>query len=238
MTPSRRISLATGVLFLITFITSIPALGLYQPVLDNPVGYVAGAGSDNRIFFGAFLELLLIIANIGTAVVPFPILRRENEILAVGYVAARVMECTFILVGILAVLSVVTLRQETPGGDVGAIAYTLAAIKDWTFILGPGFVVGLGNGLLLGYLMYRPALVPRPLAVFGLIGGPLICISGVLVMFGVFEQGGTGQGIATIPEFIWELGLGIYLTVKGFRPSPITAGFDRDIAAKLIPAAA
>jgi hypothetical protein len=154
--------------------------------LDDPVGYVAGASSDNRISFGAFLELLLIIANIGTAVVPFPILRRENEILAVGYVAARIMECTFILVGILAVLSIVALRQETPGGDVGAIAYTLAA---------------------------------------------------VLVMFGVFDRGGTGQGIATIPDSS-GVGLGIYLTVWGFKPSPITAGFDRDIGAKLIPAAA
>lgn len=241
MTPSRRISLAFGVLFLVTFITSIPALGLYQPVLDDPVGYIAGAGADNRIFFAAFLELLLIIANIATAVVPLPILRRENEILAVGYVAARIVECTFILVGILAVLSIVTLRQEMPGGDasaLGGIAYTLAALKDWTFILGPGFVVGVGNGLLLGYLMYRSALVPRRLAVFGLIGGPLICISGVLVMFGVFEQGGPGQSIATIPEIIWELGLGIYLTVWGFKPSPITSEFDRDVGAKLVPAAA
>ena len=175
MTPSRRISLAAGVLFLITFITSIPALWAYQPVLDDPVGYIAGAGSDNRIFFGAFLELLLIIANIGTAVVLFPILRRQNEILALGYVTARIVESAFILVGILAVLSVVTLRQDTPGGDAGAlggIGYTLAAIKDWTFILGPGFVVGVGNGLLLGYMMYRSVLVPRPLAVLGLIGGP------------------------------------------------------------------
>jgi hypothetical protein len=241
VTPSRRISLAAGVLFLITFITSIPALALYQPVLDDPVGYIAGAGADNRIFFGAFLELLLVIANIGTAVVLFPILRRQDEILALGYFAARVVESAFILVGILAVLSVVTLRQEPPGGDasaLGSIAYTLAAIKDWTFLLGPGFVVGIGNGLLLGYLMYRSVLVPRPLAVFGLIGGPLICASGILVMFGVLDEGGTVQGIATIPEFIWELGLGIYLTVKGFKPSPITSGFDRDVAARVVPAAA
>ena len=107
------------------------------------------------------------------------------------------------------------------GRGCGAIGYALAALKDWTFILGPGFIVGLGNGLILGYLMYRSGLVPRPLAVLGLVGGPLICISGVAVMFGVIDQGGTAQGLATIPEFFWELGLGIYLTVKGFRPSPI-----------------
>jgi hypothetical protein len=217
----QTIARIAGVLFLITFITAIGALALFQPVLDDPIGYVAGGGSDNRIFFGAFLELLLIIANIGTAIVLFPILRRQNEILALGYVAARIVECVFIAVGILALLTIVTLGQETPGADAGPIAYALAALKDWTFILGPGFVVGVGNGLILGYLMYRSGLVPRRLAVLGLIGGPLICLSGVLVMFGVIDQGGTVQSLATIPEFFWELGLGLYLTFKGFRPSPI-----------------
>ena len=127
---SRRISLTFGVLYLITFATSIPALWLFQPVLDDPAGYVAGAGHDNRIFLAAFLELLLIIANIGTAVVIFPIVRRQNEELALGYVTARVIECTFILVGILCVLGIVTLRQQTAGVAEGTVAYTLAGIKD------------------------------------------------------------------------------------------------------------
>jgi hypothetical protein len=229
MSPSRRIAFVTGILFLITFITSIGALALYQPVLDDPVGFVAGGGSDNRIIFGAFLEMLLIIANIGTAVVLFPILRRQNEILTLSYVAARIIECVFILVGILAVLTVVTMGQDMPGAGAGTIGYTLAALKDWTFILGPGFVVGVGNGLILGYLMFRSGLVPRPLAALGLIGGPLICASGAAVMFGVLDQGGAVQGIATIPEFFWELGLGLYLTVKGFTTSPIAAVYDRGI---------
>jgi hypothetical protein len=237
LSSPRKIALVTDVLFLITFITAIPAYFFYVPVLDDP-RYIVGAGADTRVSFGAFLELLLIIANIGTAVVLFPILRRQNEILSLGYVTARVIESAFILVGILAVLSIVTLRQETPGGDTGAIAYTLAAIKDWTFILGPGFVVGVGNGLILGYLMYRSGLVPRRLAVLGLIGGPLICISGILVMFGVFDQGGTGQSIATIPEFFWELGLGLWLTFKGFRPSPILSRNGQQLGGEAAPSAA
>jgi hypothetical protein len=219
VSSSRRIALVAGVLFIITFITAIPALYLFQPVLDDPAGYIAGAGADNRIFFGALLELLLIIANIGTAVVLFPILKRQSEVLALGYVTARVVECVFIAVGILSILAVVTLRQEPAGADA-ELAESLAAIKDWTFLLGPGFVVGVGNGLLLGYLMYRSGLVPRPMAVLGLVGGPLVCASGIAVLFGVFDQGGAGQGIATIPEFLWELSLGIWLTVKGFRPCP------------------
>jgi len=228
VSPTRRISFAFGVLYLITFVTSIPALILFQPVLDDPVGYVTNGGSDNRIFFGALLELLLIIANIGTAIVIYPIVKRQNHILALSYVAARIMECVFILVGILAVLSIVTLSQQDAGGDEGAIAYTLAALKDWTFILGPGFVVGWGNGLILGYLMYTSGLVPPRLALFGIVGGPLIILSGILVMFGAIDQGGTVQGLSTIPEFIWELGLGIYATVWGFRSSPVLDGFQAE----------
>jgi uncharacterized protein DUF4386 len=220
-----------GVLYLITFVTSIAALWLYQPVLDDPVAYIASAGQDNRILFGALLELLLIIANIGTAVVIFPVVKRLSEELALGYVTARLFECTFILVGIVAVLGIVTLQQEVAGAAEGSVAYTLAAIKDWTFILGPGWVVGWGNGLILGYLMYKSELVPRQAAWLGLIGGPLIILSGTLVMFGVDHPSGTLQGLATIPEFLWELFLGIYCTVKGFRPSsPILradAGGDR-----------
>jgi hypothetical protein len=232
---SQRIARIFGLLYLITFVTSIPALLLFQPVLDDPVGYVANGGSDNRIFFGAFLELILIIANIGTAVVVYPILKRQNHILSLGYVTARLVESTFILVGILAVLSIVTLSQQNAGGDEGTTAYTLAALKDWTFILGPGFVVGWGNGLILGYLMYRSGLVPRWLAMLGLVGGPANIISGVLVMFGVADQGGALQGLATIPEGLWELGLGFYATIWGFRQTPILSRYARHAEAEAAP---
>jgi hypothetical protein len=211
-----------GVLFLITFVTSIPALALYQPVLDDPVGSIAGAGHDHQILFAALLELLLIVANIGTAVVIFPIVRRQNEELALGYVTARMIECTFILVGILSVLGIITLRNEVAGAAEGTVAYTLAAIKDWTFLLGPGWVVGWGNGLMLGYLMYRSGLVPRRAAWLGLIGGPLIIVSGTAVLLGGDDPSDTLrslQGLATIPEFLWELFLGVYCTFKGFNPS-------------------
>ncbi len=227
MDATQRTARVVGVLFLITFITSIPALYLFQPVLDDPGGYIAGDGADNRILLGVFLELLLIIANIGTAVVLFPIVRRQNETLALGYVTARVAECVFIAGGILAVLGVVTLRQGAAGAD-SELAVLLAGIKDWTFLLGPGFVVGVGNGLVLGYLMYRSGLVPRGMAMLGLIGGPLLIASFVAVLFGAYEQVSVWSAITTIPEFLWELSLGIFLIVKGFQPSPIAAGFARD----------
>ena len=125
-----------GVFFLITYVTSIPALWLYESVLRDPVGYIAGAGHDNRILFAALLELVLIVANIGTAVVIFPIVKRQSEELALGYVTARIFECAFILVGIVSVLAIITLRQQDAGASEGTVAYTLAAIKDWTFLLG------------------------------------------------------------------------------------------------------
>jgi hypothetical protein len=224
---TQTIARVTGVLFLITFVTSIPAgLILYNPVLDN-ARYIVGEGADTRIALGAFLEMILIVANIGTAVALFPILKRQNEALSLGYVTARVVESAFIAVGILSLMAIVTLRQDV-GGTAGAaslipIGRSLVAIHDWTFLLGPGWVVGVGNGLLLGYLMYRSGLVPRAMAMLGLIGGPLIIASGTAVLFDVIEAGSTGQVIATIPEFFWELSLGIYLIVKGFKPSPILA---------------
>jgi len=219
-----------GVLYLITFLTSIPALILFQPVLDDPVGYIAGGGHDKRILFGAFLELLLIIANIGTAVVIVPIMWRRYKDLSIGYVTARIFECTFILVGIVSVLGIITLRNQAAGADEGTVAYTLAALKDWTFLLGPGWVVGWGNGLILGYMMYRSQLVPRPWPWLGMIGGPLLILTGTAILFGGNEpsSGLRGlQGIATIPEAAWELFLGVYCTIWGFRKeAPILAESD------------
>jgi len=227
LTPLRKTAFLAGLLFIITFVASIPAFFIcYKPLLDHP-HYILGAGADTRIALGAFLEMIVIVANIGTAVVLFPILKRQNETLSLGYVTARVVESMFIAVGILALMAVVTLRQDVgaAGGDSLLIAgRSLVAIHDWTFLLGPGFVVGIGNGLILGYLMYRSGLVPRRMTWLGLIGGPLIILSGTLVLFDVIEPGSSGQALATIPEFLWELSLGIYLMVKGFRPSPITDG--------------
>jgi hypothetical protein len=206
-----------GVLYLMTFVTSIPALVLYEPALRHPVAFVAGSGNVNKIYLGTLLELVLIIANIGTAVVIVPIMRRQFEELSIGYVTARIVECAFILVGILAMLGIATLQQESAGASEGTVAYTLAAIKDWTFLLGPGWVVGWGNGLILGYMMYRSRLVPRPMTWLGIVGGPLIIITGTVVMFGGDHGAGAFQGLLTIPEGLWELCLGVYCTIWGFR---------------------
>jgi Domain of unknown function (DUF4386) len=230
MSPTRKTALIAGALFVITFLTSIPAaLLLYTPVLDH-TNYIVSAGADTRVALGAFLEVLLIIANVGSAVVLFPVLKRQNEPLALGYVTARIIESTFIAIGIVSLLAVVTLRKDVGGaggpGTLVTVGRSLVAIHDWTFLLGPGW-----NGLILGYLMYRSGLVPRRLATLGLIGGPLIIASGTAVLFDVIQPGSAAQVIATIPEFVWELSLGIYLMVKGFKPSPILPGSTGDAGA-------
>jgi len=226
MSPAalNRAARWTGILFLITYVTSIAALPLYAAL--NEPDFMLGSGSVGPVQLGAFLEVLLIVANIGSALVLWPVLRRRYPVLALGFVASRIIESMFIGVGVLAVLTQVTVREH-PGGasdaSLTAIGTSLQALHNWTFALGPGFVVGVGNGMILGYMMYRSGLVPRGMALIGLVGGPLLVMSGTAVIFGLWEQGTPVALVATLPEFVWELAFGLYLVVKGFRPSPVTA---------------
>jgi hypothetical protein len=225
-TPSREQQQRArifGVLFALTFITSIAGLLLYQPVLDN-ADYILGDGAETRVQLGALCEIFLAITNIGTAVVLWPIVRRQSETLALSYVASRVVESVIIVVGLISLLSVLTLREDFAGAgaDAGSLTVageTLVAIHDWTFLLGPGFCVGV-NGLLLGYLFYRSGLVPRRMAMLGLIGGPLIFASSIAVLFGAYEQDGA-HFFFSIPEIAFEFSITVYFIWKGFRPSPI-----------------
>jgi Domain of unknown function (DUF4386) len=213
-----------GVLFALTFITSIAALLLYDPVL-NDADYILGDGADTRVQLGALCEIFLAITNIRTAVVLWPIVRRQSETLALSYVASRVVESTIITVGLISLLSGVTLREDLAGAgaDAGSLSIageSLVAIHDWTFLLGPGFCVGV-NGVLLGYLFYRSGLVPRQIAMLGLIGGPLVFASSIAVLFGAYEQTEGAHFLLAIPEIAFEASITIYFIVKGFRPSPI-----------------
>lgn len=217
---TRRIATWTGWLMVVTFVASIPAYFiLYAPVRDHP-DYITGAGSDPTasVALGAVLELIVIIANVGTAVVPYVVYKRYSESLALGYVAARLLEATFIAIGIVSLLTFVFMRQEGTAGTDAALGRVFVAVYDRAFLIGPGFFAGVANGMVLGYLMYRSGLVPRRMAMLGLVGGPLVALSGIGVMFNVIDRGGAVQGIATIPEFFWELSFGIYLIVKGFKP--------------------
>ena len=181
MHPARKTSLIFGLFFAGTFVFSIPALFFYDTLFNNPE-YVLGGGFDTRISTGALFEILLAICNIATAIVIFPIVRRAREAVALGYVASLIVESVIILAGVISLMSIVTLRANfVPGGDANALTMagrSLLAFHDWTFLLGPQFGAGFGNGVLLGYLMYRSGLVPRRMALLGLVGGPLALLGG------------------------------------------------------------
>ena len=188
---TRKIATVTGWLMVVTFVTSIPAYFiLYAPVRDNP-DYITGAGADPTasVALGAVLELILIVANVGTAVVPYVLFRRYSESLALGYVAARLVECTFIAIGIISLLTFLFMRQEGTAATDPALGEAFVAIHDRAFLLGPGIFAGVANGMILGYLMYRSGLVPRGMAILGLIGGPLLVVAAIAIMFDVIERG-------------------------------------------------
>ncbi len=224
MNPARKTSLIFGLFFAGTFIFSIPALLFYDPIL-NDANYILGRGGETRISMGALFEILLAICNIATAIVLFPLVKRVNEAVALGYVALRIVESVIILMGIISLMSVLTLRSAfVPGINTDAalmVGQSLVAFHDWTFLLGPQFCAGFGSGLLLGYLMYRSGLVPPRMAILGLVGGPLAFVGGVLVLFGALEPLSAGLFALTALEIAWELSITIYTIVKGFRQSPV-----------------
>jgi len=227
MTSLRKTALVAGIFYLITFI-SIPTLALYGPV-KNHRDWILSSGSHTGLLVGAFLEVIVALAGIGTAVTLYPVVKRQNEGVALGFVTARLLEAAMIFTGVLSLLSLVTLRHDL-GGAAGANATALVttgashvAVYNWTMLLGQTLMPCI-NALLLGTLMYRSRLVPRVIPVLGLIGGPLLLAAVIATLFG----GDIGhvsafRAITTLPVAAWEFSLGVWLVVKGFRPSPITA---------------
>jgi hypothetical protein len=222
----RRTSLAAGILYLISFV-SIPSLFLYNPVREN-ADFVLGAGSDTGVLWAAFSEVVVALAGIGTAVVLFRVARRQSETAALGFVTARVLEAALILVGVVSMLSIITLRQDvagTAGADPASLVttgHTLVATYDWAFLLSQS-LMPVFNALCLGYVMYRSGLVPRVLPIVGLIGAPLLLASDIAIFFGVYDRMAPIAALAALPIAAWELSLGVYLTVKGFKPAAVAA---------------
>jgi len=227
----RRTGRIFGWLFIGTFVTSIPARLLFIDGLGaswSDMRFIPGDTSNNSLKLGAVLEFGLIVTQIGTAVVLYPLVRRRYPTLGLSYVAARIMESVFAAIGIISIISVVSLADSltsASGGETSALAVqgdSLVNMYDWAFQWGPGLVAGIGNGVILGYLMYRSALVPPRMAMLGLIGGPLLILSFVLKLCDVYEGGSPVDGLLTLPEAAWELALGFYAAFKGFRlASPI-----------------
>lgn len=217
MSSPRRTALVAGVLYLLTFV-SIPTVALYAPVHDP--SYVVGPGPDTGVLVGGILEVIVALAGIGTAVALFPVVKRQDESLALGFVASRVLEAATIFAGVAFLLSVVTLRQAALGADAMTIGRALVALYDRMFLIGQSFFPAV-NAVLLGTLLYRSRLVPRPLPVLAFIGVPLLLGSDGAVLFGAIGRSSTPAALGALPIALWELSLGIWLVVKGFLPSPL-----------------
>jgi hypothetical protein len=227
MDSARKTALVAGIFYLITFI-SIPTLALYGPV-SNHRNWILGSGGHTAVLVGGLLEVIVALAGIGTAVTLYPVLKRQNEGLALGFVTSRLLEGAMIFAGVVSLLSLVTLTRS-PGGAAGPNAAALVAtgashvaVYNWTFLLGQSLMPAI-NAILLGTLLYQSRLVPRALPVLGLIGAPLLLAADIATLFGGIGQHSTWALIAALPVAAWELSLGVWLTVKGFNPSPLTTG--------------
>jgi len=220
MSSLRKTSLVAGVLYLLTFV-SIPTLALYGSI--HGANYIVGPGPDTAVNIGSILEIIVALTGIGTAVALYPVLKKQNEGVALGFVACRVLEAGTIFAGVAFLLSVVSLRQAGAGADDLPAGHALVAMYDRMFLIGQSFIPGV-NGLLLGYLLYNSRLVPRILPLIGLVGSVLLIAGDVAVLFGFIAQHAPSTMLVAIPIAVWEFSLGIYLVVKGFKPSPITAG--------------
>ncbi|MEZ2388385.1 DUF4386 domain-containing protein [bacterium RCC_150] len=216
--PTRKTALLAGALYLATFV-SIPTLSLYGPVHDR--NYIAGTGPDTGVIWGGILEMIVAFACIGTAVVLYPVVKKQNQAVALGFVAARILEATTIVVGVASLLTIVTLRQAGAGADAVVTGQALAALYDRMFLLGQSLIPA-ANALLLGSLLYRSRLVPRVLPVLGFIGAPLLVAATTATMFGLLDRVSPASGIAALPIALWEFSLGVWLLVKGFKSSAVT----------------
>ena len=220
MSPLRKTALVAGILYLLTFV-SIPTLFLYDQVRNNP-NYILGPGPDTAVLVGGILEIIVALAGIGTAVVLYPVLKRQNEGVALGFVGSRVLEAAGILAGVACLLAIVTLRQAGAGADALVTGQTLAVLYERIFLLAQSLMPAV-NDLLLGFLLYQSRLVPRVLPLLGLIGAPLLLAGFIGTLFNFWGPVSPVTGLLALPVALFEFSLGIYLIVKGFQPSPILA---------------
>lgn len=218
MDATRKAALAAGLFYIGTFIFSIPALWFYDGVLNDP-DFVLGAGGDRGVLWGGLFEVLTGLTGIGTAVAIYPILKRYGPGRAAGFIASRTLEAAVIFAGVLAILTVYTLRQDAAGADPAVLTTTanaLIAVREWSFLFGPGVMPAI-NALCFATIMYQSRLVPRWIPTLGLIGGPLLLVSSMGTLFGAWEQVSSIAMLMVLPIAIWEFSVGVYMTVKGFR---------------------
>ena len=218
MTASRKTSLIAGILYLLTFI-SIPTLSLYHEI--HQPNFVISSAPSTDVVLGGMLELVMALACIGTALAFYPVLKKQNEMLALGFVAARILEAALIFAGVASLLTVLNLRSL--GAEAQVVSRGLVMLYDRLFLISQSFIPAI-NGLLLGSLLYQTRLVPRILPIIGIIGAFTLVAGDVAVLYGVYDQRAPIAGLSAVPIALWEFSLGIYLTFKGFKENAVILG--------------
>jgi hypothetical protein len=219
----RKYALWGGVLYLVTFVFSIPTLGMKEAVVDH-ADFILGSGSSTSVVWAAIFDVICGLAGIGTAVALYPVLKRFGQSGAIGYVATRTLEASMLFAGALALLSIVTLRQDVAGSaDADSLVVagqSLLAFHNWAFLLGPSVMASM-NALFFATVLYRSRLVPRWMPTLGLIGAPLLLTSTVATCFGAWDQVSNTALVFSLPIATWEFSVGVYMAVKGFRSVPV-----------------
>jgi hypothetical protein len=222
---TRNNARAAGIFYILTFASSVPAAFYFlSPILDDP-HYVLGAGQDTRVIIGCLLDVVNALTAVASAVAVYPVVKRQNQSLALGFVTSRMFEAAVVMMGVVSLLAVVTLRQNAGGADEGSLLATsqgLVALRDYTFQFGPNMCAAV-NALLFGTLLYKSRLVPRVLPIMGLTAAPLLIGATVATVLGLTEQGSAWFAPGGALVFVWELSVGTYMAGKGFKPSPVTA---------------
>jgi hypothetical protein len=228
MEPTRKVALAGGIAYLVTFAASMPQLKLFADVIADPTGYISTPGSNAAVQWGSVLEFVTAASGVATAVALYPVTRRVSRTAALGFVTSRVVEAALILVGVVSILSVVTMQQHFAGATgvqqqaLGVTGESLVAMRQWTFLLGPGLMAGV-NDLLLGYILYKSGLVGRVIPIIGLVGAPIVLVGYTVTILGGPGQTSTPGLLCALPVAVFEFSVGVYLTVKGFRPAALAA---------------
>jgi hypothetical protein len=220
--PMRSHARAAGIFYLLTFLSSIPALILIGPIL-NDAHYVTGAGHDTRVLWGCLLDSVNALTAVGSAVAVYAVGKRQNGALALGFVTSRLVEAAVVMIGVVSLLAVVTLRQDFAGSGADAASLTVTAnalvdVRNWTFLFGPG-LMPVFNAVLFGTLLYKSRLVPRIIPTVGLVGAPLLFAAFIACVFGAIDQVSATAFFLTLPIAAWELSVGLWMTFKGFSTS-------------------
>jgi hypothetical protein len=223
LNSNRKNEKITGLLFIAATTTAIIGLKFYDPVLQNSDFLTEAFLHSKQISLGAFFELMLAIANIGTGIMLYPYLKKYSESLGLGYTLFRLLEVVFILIGLLSMLSIIHLSNanmlQLPGHDTGALQTTanmLRIIYGWCFILGPHFMLGV-NTLIYSYIFFQTKLVPKKLAIFGMTGAVLIFIAALQEIFGFIPHFSTQIFAWALPIAVYEMVLAAFLLIKGFN---------------------